>query len=281
YVGSRTLKLISPRNVNAIDPATRRRPRPEFGDVQFFEDSARISYHALQLSANQRLAKGMTFDAYYTWGKALAYGAADATITFSDTTIQDVYNLAGSYGPKQGDIQHRFVGVYSVGIPTGGFARAGLRRALFGGWTLQGILTTRSGLPLNVVSGRDMVGNSRSGGQRPDVVPGVNPYADTADPLVWLNAAAFDLTAPAAQRRYGNLGYNALRGPSAVTFDAGLHKTFFLTERHRLTFRAEAFNALNHANMGSPNTTVTNPNFGRITSASEGRNVQFALKYMF
>jgi len=152
---------------------------------------------------------------------------------------------------------------------------------MFGGWTFQGIVTTRSGLPLNVVSGRDMVGNGRAGGQRPDLVAGVDPYAHTSDRLLMLNAAAFDIATPAAQRRYGNLGYNALRGPSAITYDAGLHKTFFINERHRVTFRAEAFNALNHVNPGSPNTTVTNPSFGLITGANEGRNVQFALKYQF
>ena len=90
----------------------------------------------------------MTFDAYYTRGKALAYGAADSTITFSESAMQDVYNLAGSYDPKQGDIRHRLVSVYSVNIPAGRFASSGVSKAMFGGWTFQGIVTTRSGLPL-------------------------------------------------------------------------------------------------------------------------------------
>jgi len=41
------------------------------------------------------------------------------------------------------------------------------------------------------------------------------------------------------------------------------------------------FNALNHKVLGNPNTTVTNTNFGKITSASGGRNIQLALKYRF
>ncbi|HYZ86633.1 MAG TPA: TonB-dependent receptor [Bryobacteraceae bacterium] len=281
YVGSRTLHLLAPRNVNLVDPATGRRPRPEFGDVMFFEDSARISYHALQLSANQRLWKGLTFDAYYTWAKAMAYGAADGTITFSDTTMQDFNNLAGSYGPKQGDIRHRFTGVYSFLIPSGSLAKSGWTKQMFGGWTFQGILNWRSGLPLNVTSGRDFVGSGRTDGQRPDLRLGVAPYIRDESALTWLNLAAFDNATPTAQRRYGNLGFNALRGPSAFTYDAGLHKTFFITERHRLTFRAEAFNILNHKVLGNPNTVVTNPNFGRILTASDGRNVQLALKYQF
>jgi len=42
----------------------------------------------------------------------------------------------------------------------------------------------------------------------------------------WLNAAAFSLNAVRREKRYGNLGYNALIGPSAFTIDAGLHKSF-------------------------------------------------------
>jgi hypothetical protein len=195
--------------------------------------------------------------------------------------MQDFTNLAGSYGPKQGDIRHRFVGVYSVQIPTAGQAMSGWSKAAFGGWNLQGIMTYRSGLPLNVTSGRDFVGNGRVDGQRPDLVGSADPYIRDTAALVWLNAAGFSNAAPTAERRFGNLGYNALRGPSGFTYDASLHKTFNFAERHRLTFRLEAFNVLNHKVLGNPNATVTNPNFGRILGASEGRNVQLALKYQF
>jgi hypothetical protein len=60
-----------------------------------------------------------------------------------------------------------------------------------------------------------------------------------------------------------------------------LHKTFAITEGHRLSFRFELFNALNHKVLGNPVTNRGNANFGRIQSASGGRNIQFALKYLF
>ena len=81
-------------------------------------------------------------------GRYRLEAVADATITFSESAMQDVHNLAGSYDPKQGDIRHRFVSVYSVNIPAGRFASSGVSKAMFGGWTFQGIVTTRSGLPL-------------------------------------------------------------------------------------------------------------------------------------
>jgi len=281
YVGSRTVKAIGPRPLNLVDPALRRRPRPDLGDVLTLENASNIAYHSLQLSANQRLRRGMSFDAYYTWGKALTYGTADTSITFSDGFTQDPLNLRDSYGPKAGDVRHRFVVVYSWQIPITGFARTGLAKALLGDWTLQGILSRRSGLPMNITSGRDAVGNGRVAGQRPDYVAGANPYVKDRAGLVWLTPTAFDVNTPVAQRRFGNLGANALRGLSAFTFDASLHKQLAIHERHRVTFRAEFFNALNHAVLSNPNTALNNPNFGRILSASGGRNIQLALKYAF
>ena len=281
YVGSRTVKLIAPRTLNLVDPRLGRRPHPEFGDIQSMANDANISYHALQLSANQKLRHGMNFDAYYTWGKSLAYAAADSTQSFAETSMQDPTNLRNSYGPKQGDLRHRFVGVYSIEIPTGGFAKSGLTKAAFGGWTLQGILTARSGLPVNILAGRELYPNGRQDGQRPDIVYGVDPYVRNINSLVWLNSAAFDSSTPAAQRRFGSLGYNVFRGPAGLTYDAALHKVFSLTEMHRITFRFEMFNALNHPVLGNPVNSVANPNFGRITGANDGRNIQFALKYQF
>jgi hypothetical protein len=154
-------------------------------------------------------------------------------------------------------------------------------KALVAGWTLQGITNWRSGLPVNVTAGTLLVRNGRVDGQRPDYVPGTDPYSRDTTALTWLNRAAFDNTIPAAEGRFGSLGYNALRGPSGFSFDGALHKEIPIREGHRMTFRLEAFNATNHKILGNPNATVTNPNFGQIQTASGGRNVQLALKYLF
>jgi hypothetical protein len=281
YVGTRNVKLTSPRNVNLVDPALGRRPRPEFGDVNILENAGNISYHGLQLSANQRFSRGLTFDAYYTWSKATAYFVPDGTITFTLASLQDPSNIAGSRGVKDGDLRHRFVGNFSYQIPTGGMGNNPLLRALLAGWTAQSITSWRSGLPINVTAGTLLFPNGRVDGQRPDYVDGVDPYIRNSSALTWLNRAAFDNTAPQAQRRFGNLGYNALLGPSGFTFDAALHKQFQVWEGHRLTFRFEMFNALNHKILSNPVAVLTNPNFGLIQGASGGRNIQLALKYMF
>jgi hypothetical protein len=156
-----------------------------------------------------------------------------------------------------------------------------MARALISGWTIQGIVSWRSGLPINVTAGRDLVGNRRITGQRPDLVSGADPYVRDANSLVWLNRAAFDVTTPAAQRRFGTLDYNAFRGPSAFTYDLALHKRFAVTGDHRVTLRFEAFNVFNHPVLNNPVTDLSNANFGTITGASGGRNVQLGIKYAF
>jgi hypothetical protein len=281
YVGTRNVKLTSPRNVNLVDPALGRRPRTDFGDVNILENAANISYHGLQISANQRLSRGLSFDAYYTWAKSVAYFMPDGTITFTQAAVQDFYNVANSRGPKDGDLRNRFVGTFSCQVPTGTLGGNKILKALLGGWNAQSITSWRSGLPFNVTAGTLLVQNGRVDGQRPDLVSGADPYNRNSNALTWLNKAAFDNSAPIAQKRYGSLGYNSLRGPSGFTFDASLHKQFEIREGHRVTFRFEMFNALNHKILNNPVSVVTNPNFGQITGASGGRNIQLALKYNF
>jgi hypothetical protein len=70
-------------------------------------------------------------------------------------------------------------------------------------------------------------------------------------------------------------------GPGGFTYDAAIHKAFRITETSSLTFRGEAFNIFNHEVFNLPVNTLTNPQFGLITSGSPGRKVQLALTYAF
>jgi hypothetical protein len=94
----------------------------------------------------------------------------------------------------------------------------------------------------------------------------------------FFNTNAF---APNAIGTFGNLGRNALRGPGLANLDMGIFKDFPVTEKQSLQFRAEAFNALNRTNLGTPVTRLASPAFGRIQSAGSARIVQLGLKYRF
>jgi outer membrane receptor protein involved in Fe transport len=281
YVGDRALKLETFTPYNYYDPALGRRPDPEIGDIWFRENAGRSWYHALQLQANQRLAKGGTFDFYYTYSHTMQYFQSDTTQD-DNPGLQDPNNIAGSTGLKDGVMQNRIVAVYSYKLPTPGFAaHSAFGRGLLGGWITQGIPSWHSGVPVNILAGVDLIGNSNPEGTRPDIVPGVPVYLHTSDRLAYLNPAAFTNAVPISEHRYGDIGYNAVRAPSAFGWDASLHKTFKIHERQELVLRWELFSLLNHTVLGAPVATVTDPSFGRITGAGGNRDMQVALKYIF
>ena len=80
---------------------------------------------------------------------------------------------------------------------------------------------------------------------------------------------------------YGTLGRNTYTGPGFFGLDFGSNKDFPITERVTTQFRFEAFNVFNKVNLRNPTSQVTSSNFMRITSASDPRILQFALRLSF
>jgi hypothetical protein len=95
---------------------------------------------------------------------------------------------------------------------------------------------------------------------------------------LWLNRNAF---AVPALGTLGNMSPGTIRGPGNWTIDAGLSRSFIITERQRVEIRAEATNVLNHTSFNNPTGNRTSSAFGRIQSARDPRIMQFALKYIF
>ena len=95
----------------------------------------------------------------------------------------------------------------------------------------------------------------------------------------WFDTAAFVLPAPFT---FGNTPRNALHGPGRVNFDLAVHRQFAIRERFRLTFRAEAFNALNHPQFSNPNAVSGSTLAGVIGSTLVAqRQVQLGLRLAF
>jgi hypothetical protein len=83
------------------------------------------------------------------------------------------------------------------------------------------------------------------------------------------------------QIRPGNLGNDAIRLPGLVNLDATIAKSFNVTERIRLQFRADTFNTLNHTNLTMLVTTINNTStFGQLTQAT-ARTMQLGLRLSF
>lgn len=118
----------------------------------------------------------------------------------------------------------------------------------------------------------------------PGLVPGQNPNAAPSggrNPQQWFNTAAALLN-PAAGTA-GNLGMQTNYAPGQRNVDLSMFKSFKITERFSVQFRAEAFNIANTPQWGQPGYNVQNSDFGEITGTQAGseRRMQMALRIMF
>jgi hypothetical protein len=94
---------------------------------------------------------------------------------------------------------------------------------------------------------------------------------------LWFDTACFPVP-PVGY--FGNSGPTVISGPGVNNWDIGVEKSFVLArEATRLQFRAELFNAWNHAQFDPPNGNAgAGPNFGRISSSGPSRLIQVAAK---
>ena len=175
------------------------------------------------------------------------------------------------------------------------FANTALR-VLGSGWQISGIVRAVTGAYFSVATGTDIAlsGTPSTPGntgvdQRPNQIL-ANLYLPNKGVNGWLNPAAFAQPAPGT---YGNAGPRNVQGPGSIVFNTGLTRSFAIREKQSLQIRAEAFNVANHANycappfqgivpaIRCPDDTRNSPTFGKILSASDGRIMQMALKYVF
>src|SRR5262249_49408799 len=129
------------------------RPYPQFDQIHpLFLQGANSDYNALQMTFTKRYAKGLVFEANYTYAKAMDDG----------TSYQDSYNTRASRSVSSVDVPHRFVfsGVYELPVGRGrhfGTNVSRLSDLLIGGWQVNGILNIQTGSALGI-SGRNTAG---------------------------------------------------------------------------------------------------------------------------
>ena len=297
YVGSQGRNLFLRSWTNRIvgvtmNPATgagldQRQFGNRFAQIDYKTSGGTDHYDSLQTTLNRRFASGLTIGSQWTYGHSLGNtgGSNEAN------TAVNPLNFAADRGNNNFDVRHsvNITGLYEV--PFGRNRHFGKSAnkyvdGLAGGWQLGGIWNARTGLPIDVritrpdivyqdtrngtfvnapilVSGTPVtipVINVPGGGnfrnyRRPDVVAGVNPFIVGADKRVMLNPAAFSMPLVGT---YGNLGRNAIHGPSLSQFDLTLQKRFRLSERAAVEFRGELYNLFNRANFAPPPAVLNN-----------------------
>ena len=284
YVGSHSshLDLGVYGNVSSTpgpgDPSLRR-PYPYITPTYYDRSQGRSHYDAFQLSVHRTAAKGLTYLISYTWSKAMDIGCSGMYAT-EGCSVQNPYDLDADKSVSGFDLTHIFSGsaVYQLPFGSGQKFASGSRALndVIGNWQLNGIVRLTSGTPYNV-NGDPSIPNTGNSFERADLVG--NPKLSSPTTAEWINTAAFTEPAPFT---FGNLGRNALRSDWFRDFDLSLFRDFRFTESKALEFRAEFFNAFNNVVWGTPDSTLSDPNFGKILSmGNTPRQIQFALKFMF
>jgi hypothetical protein len=269
------------------------------GDIQVLENLAIANYNSLQVKLERRLSKGLTLLASYTYGKSLTdsvdhlstSGVSNGVDVGEYREPQDPKHRRLEYGPSEFDVTQRFVlsGVWQLPFGRGRVYGKNWSRGadlVLGGWEFSPIFTSQTGLPLTINQSQvtNIGGERRS---RPNRVADGSLPDDRRSVDQWFDTGAFVPTTATVGARgfvpnqiFGNSGVGILRGPGLTNLDFNLSKDFAIVAKVPAQFRAEFFNALNHANFGVPGVTI-GAGFGQIVNTADARIIQFALKLRF
>jgi hypothetical protein len=323
YAGSRGLKLFTFYNGNQAVPATEpqfaalcddptqnppvtplncptapRRPFPAVdSSIATFRSDGFSNYHSLQVRLEKHFSHGLQFQASYTYAHALddASSASLGSANQGDFRLQT--DPQAEYGNADFDVRHRFVlsSIYELPFGRGKWRAtnaSGWVNQVVGGWQIATIVTASTGnwyTPTDIsanVSTSDCGGTVAISCIRPNLVGNPNGKPCVAGQL--FNTCAF--ASDTVVGTFGNGGRNIIRGPGFQNWDISFFKMFPIREEMRVEFRAEFFNAFNHANpeFTNPETIVENTatelgsaTFGFPAYTRPPRQIQFALKFYF
>jgi Carboxypeptidase regulatory-like domain len=261
-------------------------PFEYIGATAYDRSVGKSNYQALQISLKGIQQRGLTYLVSYTWSKSLDLGCT-GWYGVEGCSIQNPYNIQADKGPAATDIPHTFSAAWVYAIPVGRGQKLSSSNSvvnyLIGNWNLNGIVSLNSGRPFDVGSSKDIAntGNYNYGNgygyERLNLVG--SRYPSNKSPVQWINPAGF---AVPAQYTFGNLGRDSLRSNWYKNLDLSIFKQFPFTERTRLEFRFEMFNATNTPVWAVPVTNIEDPKFGVVTStANTARQLQFGLKLIY
>jgi hypothetical protein len=241
-------------------------------------------YDGLSSRLEKRFSSGVSFLSTFTWGHSIdlqnpALDLCDGC--GSGDTIQNNYARALNRASSDNDVRMRFVLAGSFELPFGHnkpyLSSSHMGSALLGGWRVVPIYQAQTGLPFTPGLSFDAANAGTT--TRPNTLCN----ATLANPSIqrWFNTSCF-VAGPSYT--FGNTGRDVLRAPGLNNLDLSLQRDFRLPLEHAtiLTFRAEAFNTVNHPQFATPGATVGSATYGLITATStNNRQLQFAIHIAF
>jgi hypothetical protein len=285
YLGSSAHRLPNIIDLAQCRPTTSllcnpgTRPWPRYGLIGYVDSAGNASNQAFVSKYEHRMDHGLNLRFEYTFGKALS----DTWQASNASSNQISICRRCSKGPTNFDVSHRAVASSVWDLPFAhGKATSGWENLAIGGWSLTAIATFSTGEPVNLKA------PNQTGS--PYITPLPNRVCDGRsdrladnirdDGILWFETTCF--TIPAVGY-FGNSGAAVINGPGINNWDLGIQKFFPVRgEAMRLQFRAEMFNAWNHAQFQQPNGDAgAGANFGRISATRPPRLIQLALKVVW
>ena len=300
------------------------RPNQQFALITYLDNSGDSNYHAAQFTLRRRFSSGLGLSMAYTFGKSIDNQSVDPVgassggglSTTNSRTPTDIRNFREERARSDFDRTHVFTGASVWEVPIGKGRRflsnaPGIVNQVFGGWTINTIYTYMTGEPFAVRSGAFTSNGSHEGraGVQAPVTAQLQelPNSPLAGPVLFKPVnpltCGVDLTQPFCIPAPGQngAGRNIFVAPSYWNVDFGFIKTFQITEKVKMQFRTEMFNAFNHTNFDNPRDASTGspsirssvfasaccagvapPSTQTIVQTGEAaRVIQFALKFQF
>ena len=257
YQYQRGVHLLHGRNLNAPIPGLGR-PDPSVGNITNIESSAYLSGHRLMVSVGPaKFVQGLFWNINYLFMKVT--NEADSPFSLPSNN----FNLRADRGPAATDFRHLFSGFISKRLPAGFAAST--------------IFQTTSALPYNITTGFDENGdtviNDRPLGVGRNSERGASRW-EIGSRLSWgVDFGPEQQQTGGPQVRMIRVGGGDGAAPPSLPGMA--------TKKYRLEFYAQAFNLLNHANLGAFSGVMTSPFFGRATSAQSPRRMELGLRMNF
>ena len=259
-----------------------------YGNMRLAFNGANAHYNSLQSTLTGTVKRDLHLQVSYTLAKAMDATTASGSGGDLNNATNPYAGWRYDFGPSVYDRLNTFFANFVYDLPLFKNATSRALKAGLGGWQVSGIITEESGAPINLgVNGKTAASIISNSGTRPDVTGSIS-HPKTA--AAWFSG---NFSAPTCAPGgpgtdcYGNLGFDAIRGPGRNNFDLALMKNFAFTEKLHMEFRAEAFNAFNHtqfqgnANTGGISTNFGAGDFGQVKNAYDARQWQFALKLIY
>jgi hypothetical protein len=251
---------------------------PGFSGIEQEENETNFNYNSLQAGTRFENKHGLTTQLSYTWSHNISIVSNDLN------GLSDPFNPRYDKGSDTGfDRRHIFNASYVYNLP---FGKNGsmLARDTIGGWTISGITTAESGVPLYIgYTGPDTLGLGGGTNNRPNLASKPSYPKKVGE---WFTPASYtDPVAPwngGPNQGFGSAGKDSALGPGIINWNLSLFKAIPLNERGtRVELRFESFNTFNHTIFQNIDTGSHDGNFGAVTGDYGPRTLELGGKFVF